>query len=159
MEIVEFNGELSVEAKKELIRGYQKMTTWCVAFAVAFVLAFLIPFCIYEVPECLPLTFIVFLFIPLNYFAKPKRKALENILTKSVQITENSVITESMSGYNEVSLEDVKKVVDFGEFYKIIFCFPKKTYDCICQKNLVTKGSIEDFEEIFSELIVRKNIK
>ncbi len=51
----------------------------------------------------------------------------------------------------------MKKITDEGDWYQIIFYFPHKVGDCICQKDLITEGSIEEFENIFEGLIVKKN--
>ena len=54
------------------------------------------------------------------------------------------------------NLSNVKKVVDMGEWYKIYFYFPYKSNLFICQKDLLVKGTIEEFEELFSDKIIRK---
>jgi hypothetical protein len=51
---------------------------------------------------------------------------------------------------------DVKKVVDCGNWYHIIFSFPNKDSYFVCQKSLITQGSIEEFETLFAEKIVKK---
>ncbi len=51
---------------------------------------------------------------------------------------------------------DVKKVIDRGNFYEIIFYFPHKDCFFICQKNLIVEGTIEEFEELFADRLVRK---
>ena len=51
------------------------------------------------------------------------------------------------------SLYQVKKVIDFGDWYQIIFFFPHKSQVFICQKDLLVQGSIEEFEKIFDGLI------
>ena len=72
--------------------------------------------------------------------------------------------------YVEKKIEDVKKIVDYGEFYyisyyfpekwvNIIFYFPHKLSCCICQKDLIVEGTIEEFEELFEGKIERKIIK
>ena len=54
------------------------------------------------------------------------------------------------------NLDDIKKVVDMGDFYKIYFYFPHKSNLFVCQKDLIIKGTIEEFEELFSAKIMRK---
>ena len=55
--------------------------------------------------------------------------------------------------------DDVKKVIDCGEWYHIVFYFPHKNVYFICQKDLIKEGTIEEFEEIFKDKIVRKKQK
>ena len=58
--------------------------------------------------------------------------------------------------YVEKKIEDVKKIVDYGEFYYISYYFPEKWVNCVCQKNLLVEGTIKEFEEFFEGKIVRK---
>lgn len=50
---------------------------------------------------------------------------------------------------------NVKKVIDYGDFYDIVFCVPRWR-NCVCQKDLITQGTIEEFEQLFEDKIVRK---
>lgn len=54
-----------------------------------------------------------------------------------------------------VGLEKVKKVIDYGNFYQI--CIGKESEWCryICQKDLLIKGSLREFERIFKRKLVR----
>ncbi len=51
-------------------------------------------------------------------------------------------------------LQDVKKVRDFGEFYELVFPWTKLNGTFICQKDLLTKGSLGEFEKLFEGKIV-----
>lgn len=51
---------------------------------------------------------------------------------------------------------DVKEVEDLGDSYRILFDFPGCSPMFLCQKDLITEGTIEDFEELFADKIVRK---
>lgn len=44
----------------------------------------------------------------------------------------------------------------YGEFYDIIFYFSNKVLNCICQKDLIVEGTMEEFEKLFEDKIVRK---
>lgn len=46
-------------------------------------------------------------------------------------------------------VQDVHKIIDFGEGYYIKFRFPRKFYYCFCQKDLLVEGTISQFEELF----------
>ena len=56
-------------------------------------------------------------------------------------------------------MDEVKRVEDYGDFYRIIFYFPHCDRFCICQKDLITQGTIEEFEEMFAGYIVKKQLK
>ena len=72
-------------------------------------------------------------------------------------IIDDKMIEKDGEVINEYALiSKVKKVIDEGEWYFILFYFPYKQANCICQKNLITKGSIEEFEELFKDKIIRR---
>ena len=50
----------------------------------------------------------------------------------------------------------VKAVLDFGEFYDIVFPFGNASEKFVCQKSLLSKGTLEDFEALFEGKIERK---
>ncbi len=52
--------------------------------------------------------------------------------------------------------DKVKRVTDRGNFYEIEFYFPPKMVTCICQKDLLVSGTIEEFEKLFEDKIQRK---
>lgn len=53
-------------------------------------------------------------------------------------------------------IKDVKNVYDHGEFYDLVFPFGKISGKFICQKNLLTEGTLAEFEALFDGKIVRK---
>ena len=57
--------------------------------------------------------------------------------------------------YYSKDILDVKKVLDYGSFYYIKFYF-RDIIPCLCQKDLIVKGTIEEFEELFADRLVRK---
>lgn len=74
----------------------------------------------------------------------------------SITIDNEEICLEAEEWCTTRKLEDVKKVKDLGEIYHILFYFPNKLFYCICQKNLITQGTIEEFEQLFKDEIVRK---
>ncbi len=46
-------------------------------------------------------------------------------------------------------ISDVKRVRDYGEFYELVFPLSKMSEKFICQKNLLTKGTLEEFKRLF----------
>ena len=52
------------------------------------------------------------------------------------------------------NISNAKALNDYGEFYEI--CFNGKKEKFLCQKNLLTKGTIKEFEALFEGKIVRK---
>lgn len=54
------------------------------------------------------------------------------------------------------NVEHIKKIVDNGEFFYFYFYYPHKIIGCICQKDLIVEGTIEEFEKLFEGKIIRK---
>ena len=73
-----------------------------------------------------------------------------------IDIKEKEIFGEYRKGAGSRSIDDVKKVIDMGRFYDIIFYFPNQWANCICQKDLIVEGTIEEFEKLFEDKIVRK---
>ena len=53
-----------------------------------------------------------------------------------------------------IRFDEITKVIETEEYYYIKTEF--KICGYVCQKDLITEGSIEEFEEIFNDLIVKK---
>ena len=52
----------------------------------------------------------------------------------------------------------IKKVEEDDDWFYLKLRFPKID-GFLCQKNLITEGTIEEFEEIFKDKLVRKTMK
>ncbi len=63
-------------------------------------------------------------------------------------------ISEKDQVYRKIS--DVTKVRDRGDFYEVVFRLSKYSEKFICQKDLLTKGSLGEFEALFEGKIERK---
>ena len=55
-------------------------------------------------------------------------------------------------------IADAAKVIDYGDFYYISFPFGKISNNFVCQKDLLTQGTLEEFEALFEGKIVKKSI-
>lgn len=90
----------------------------------------------------------------------PKRKKEKIKYTPYRVYIEDGYITCCTKVQTEIkSLEDVKLVYDFGEWYSFVFPVGKKSNNFICQKNLLVKGTLEEFESIFRNKLVDKKNK
>lgn len=89
---------------------------------------------------------------PLNGFYK---SIPENIIIDSKQsIIETSGITEYC--YKSVNFDEIKEILDLETFYEIKFYGHAGSMFFICQKDLIVEGTIEEFEQLFEDKIVRK---
>ena len=161
--MIEFSGNLSGLAKsyyykRERMFGIKiTLITLVIAYPLILIMAYflhnefnrpiLVLTCAY-----LP-TFILFplliLIIPMDKKGSPKK-----IFTDEEYIV---VVIEYGQGQEIYKLiSDVESVKDFGEFYALQFPIRAGISNAfICQKDLLTKGTLKEFEALFEGKIVR----
>lgn len=88
--------------------------------------------------------------------SKKEKKAL---LPNKIFTDEEYIVSVCEHGEVFLLISDAKLVRDFGEFYEIVFPAGKVSTDFICQKDLLTQGTLEEFEALFEGKIVRKELK
>lgn len=153
--MIEFSGELSEKNKSiqyNLIR--KKVLTYGL---IAFFLF------------CIPVTFWVARGMYIYAFGYPvlilelifvlwiTKKSKESYYPVKITIDSNELKSIG-KGFNHIrKIGDIKVIEDNGDHYRILFKSGKTSSYFICQKDLITQGSIEEFEEKFSDKIVRKN--
>ena len=103
------------------------------------------------------ITIIICSFIFVAYF-----EIWDNPLNRNYKLLVSNIVIENdtierigVEGYRILNLQDIKEVRDMGTFYAIIFYFPNRDRTFICQKDLIEEGTIEEFEHIFEDKIVR----
>lgn len=163
--MIEFKGRLSNKCKEYVIKS-----SWQLGFFI--VIAVCIPFIILSIvlsikDDCIYLLILIPVAL-LIFFAslKPGTKAYRKLygkngkiydgeLTWHISIEGDIIFAEGIQRSETKYLSNVKKVVDMGDWYKVYFYFPYKSNLFICQKDLIIQGTIEDFENLFSEKIIR----
>ena len=83
-------------------------------------------------------------------------KELPNVIPTTITIEDDKIVRSGFQSYRLVNIQDIKEIWDMGSFYAIIFYFPNMDRRFICQKDLLVEGTIEEFEQLFEGLIVRK---
>lgn len=71
-------------------------------------------------------------------------------------VLDNKMVTFTNRTFQKVRVvpfSKIKKIIDEGNFYVIIF--GEHSNGIVCQKNLIVEGSIEEFEKLFEGKIVR----
>lgn len=68
--------------------------------------------------------------------------------------TKKNDTEQTYGGSRDVA--DVSCVVDYGDFYHIEISGKVSSY--VCQKDLLVEGSIEEFEEMFADRLVQKEL-
>lgn len=155
--MIEFKGDLSKECRDYILNvnqiiGMIAATIATMPFTIA---AIVLTFKYKTMLYLLELPVSIFTIVA-AYVTKPKGELLEKMMENYVAIDAENVIYEGGGRYLEIKIDDVKKIIDYGNFYKIKFYFPNTGRSLICQKSLITGGTIEDFEQLFGGLIVRK---
>lgn len=84
------------------------------------------------------------------------KKTKKIITPKRIYIEDESIICVTESSTMGKKFKSVKTVYDYEEFYYLSFNWTNKTMNYVCQKDLLTQGTLEDFEKLFDGKIIRK---
>lgn len=150
--MVIFEGELSENSKNKL-RKKQKVTA--ITVGVILLLGLGIPIVVFAVVWSKYALWFLGVVVPISIF--------DPIMDKKLHVCPNRVIVydDMIESYKDedciatIYTADIKKVIDLGDAYDIAFYFPKRNNSYIFQKDLIVQGSIEEFEKIFNEKLVR----
>ena len=153
--MIEFRGKISGECKKYLLRRESKIGLIAGSITAA----------IFSIPMII-LTFIVHWIFIISIPAliimavlagmPPNKNSYDLIIPSSVIINtkEGTIISQSNKFYHIQSIDKIKFIIDYGEWYHIFL--NNKNGRFICQKDLICCGSLEDFEHLFDGKIIKK---
>lgn len=82
-------------------------------------------------------------------------KILNGFLVLKTVFLDGMILTTSVKNQKSYKISNVKKIVDYGDSYGIIFYH--QIINIFCQKDLLTEGTIEEFEELFEGKIIKSN--
>ena len=152
----EFNGIISGESKKFILRKQKIIDVIALLVITTMLCLIVIPLAILIDP--IFLLGLVVVIIPLMYVILPiPQKDQDKILPRKIKFNLDGVIAvEGYTYYQEKHIDDVKLVIDYGEWYYFIFYYKKRDRRIVCQKDLLKNGLIQDFEKFFDSKIVRK---
>lgn len=104
--------------------------------------------------------FIIFLiplqFLSLIFLIKPRGKMLYDIIPKQITLDKEFISCTGQNFNVKKNISYIKTIIDRGELYHIYFKFPHKDLRFVCQKDLIKTGTLQEFEEVFKDKIVRK---
>lgn len=164
--MVEFNGQISERNQLNRIKKVRKKEIIVLLSGIIFIWIVTVSFgLIFGDLQSVWVELIVCTIIMLAciiLIAKtPEKVALRIKLSPHIIITETDLSLELWKNgektWRKRNLTQVKKVLDCGEVYYIIFKFGDITNAWICQKDNVVSGTIEEFERIFRSKIVRES--
>jgi len=156
--MIEFNGYISGKAKKH----YESKVRALGIKIIVLTLLTLLPTAVFFTVQLDKISILgyYFLLCVILLFAvlipKPKKERNKQLPKKI--FVENDCIICMADAYTESKfIEDVKEVIEYDEFYDIIFSFGNLSDKYVCQKSLLTKGTIEEFEALFEGKITNIN--
>ena len=157
--MIEFDGYISGEALKYFWKKGRYITLYIFSFS----LSVLLPAMIY-ISWALNFYSILIAYSGFSAFMVllillwPNQKD-EVFIPKKV-FTDNEHIVVIMGKHEEFRLiSDATVVKEYDEFYFIEFPFGQKSGNFVCQKSLLTKGTLEEFEALFPGKIERHTTK
>lgn len=165
--MIKFSGILSEDCKYYYLRNAQKgllfviLSVSIVFISIATIMGLFCDWIVFAAifPGCLLL--IIFASFPPE--TKVYNKLYKNLYYQDIHCEIeiiDEVIYASMLNRNESKdFVDVKKVVDMGDWYKFYFYFPHKSNIFICEKKSLVEGTLEEFEELFKDRLVKVDYK
>ncbi|MBO5091905.1 MAG: hypothetical protein J6C61_05430 [Clostridia bacterium] len=150
--MIEFSGKMSDDSQKLILKANKRIATIGMLIAC---LLFLIPILI---GAFIWNWLILLLIIPMPFLvllAGISPKDLNRVVPESIYIDEKDMVAESQLFRVVKSVSDVKRVVDNGKCYQIFFHSMPFCPNFVCQKNLISKGTIEEFELLFEGKLVK----
>ena len=150
--MVRFSGIINNRSREYLLRKMKKRV----------IFLFIIMFCLLGIPSIfIAIKFQIYFFLILSFLTAIcpffiLSLSYREYFPKNIIIDREEIQIETCANCRICSIEDVKNVLDYGAFFDIIIYSPTRIYNCICQKDLLVEGTIEEFEKLFEDKIVRK---
>jgi len=154
--MIEFKGELTGESRKFLIKLQQKGQ---IAVAIILTILFVVPTFI----AAFAWDYIAFIaLLPLGMFIiplmfPPDKSTQKLFMPKRVYIdlADKVIVKECEKQESYHMIDAVETVIDYGEWYYFIFELASRDLYFVCQKNLLSQGTLEEFESLFEGKIER----
>ena len=153
--MIAFTGEMSKKCKDYVFK-YEGMGTRIIALIFSLIL--LIPVIILTIKDdwiwslcVIPLILLVAL-----SGIKPSKNDYSLAIPHRITIENGELISKSDKFEVSTTISRVKKVIDFGEYYHIQLSYPLWNSKFVCEKRLLTDGTLEEFEENFKNKIIKK---
>lgn len=154
--MIEFNGYISGDAKKFFLKKERKTIRSLMLVSLLLVSPILFSFFSFSNKFGLYFLCSVIVLIFIFPYVPRSKKEIKSIIPNKIFVYDD-LITCVAEKYSESQyIERVKKVYDYGDFYELIFPIYRGSDKFVCQKSLLTKGTLAEFEALFSEKIERK---
>jgi hypothetical protein len=157
MNKIEFKGELSESCKRFLIKKQIKIQAIASLFATALFLPIIVLGAflwneIFIIAGSPLILIVIFSMLP------PGKNAQKLFVPKCIyfDLEEGTVVHQCEKKERFHMISSINKIIDCGEWYYLTFNFSDRDLYFVCQKSLLTKGSLEDFEALFEGKIERR---
>ncbi|MBQ7362821.1 MAG: hypothetical protein IJW48_00050 [Clostridia bacterium] len=155
--MIDFNGEINGDCKRFLLKKQIKIQ---VKVSLIVAILFAVPIILTSVfwKTIALLMFLPFAFAIVFSALPPSRGSQRIFVPQRVYIdTEEQTIVHKCAKLERFHmLSSVKAVIDYGEWYYFIFEFEDRDPYFVCQKSLLTEGTLEEFEALFEGKIERQ---
>ena len=155
--MIEFKGYLTGSAEKGFVRKTRKLGLigCAIVIPLALPIVFFMSYALFHDPAFVYAMLGALLFMVVILFIPKGKKEHIAKLPKRVYIEKGHIVCIADRYTDSRFIRDVKKVIDHGEYYELCFPFGKASEKFICQKNLLTRGSLREFEALFKGKIHR----
>ena len=153
--MIKFEGSLADEAKKFALKRYFQAIYLGVIFCVAIIIIPMIVLSFTVNLSILPI--VIAAALPLGLlFIKPSEKNQKDFLPNMafVDPEEQTIVVKGENFEHFRMFDEIVRVEDYGEWYYFVFPVTRKDISFVIQKNLITQGTLEEFENIFKDKIV-----
>ena len=155
--MIEFNGYISGSAEKRFIQKSiilgQNILLITLTIFLPGIIFVAIKFHLWLLIVLYGAMYIIF---PLAARIPQSKKEQKAMTPKKIYVEEGYIICITDKHEETKSIEDVEEVIDWGEFYELVFPFGNVSNNFMCQKDLLTTGTLEEFEALFEDKITRK---
>lgn len=151
--MIEFNGYLTGKSQKFFCKQIVKLQQKIILFTLIpiFIILMIVFYLVFDVIALYPEVIISEIILSALALLLPNiqtKKEKEKITPQKVYIENDMIVSKSNAAVDTRFMKDVKEVRDYGEFY--YFVFKAYSYRFVCQKDLLTQGTIEEFESLFA---------
>lgn len=153
--MIKFKGDMSEKCKKQMLSRNQKSIV-LVFSIISLIIS--IPFIILSITShwiyivCIPGLVLGVMLISRS----PSEKDQNLIIPSEVIIKGEKIISKSDKFEHVRLISDVKQVIDEKEWYRLVFYYSSRNQYFVCKKKLLVEGTIEEFEALFKNKLIRK---
>ena len=155
--MIVFEGKIYGECKKKLLKKETKIQFF-VSLITSIIFSFFITLATVFADTLFALFFIPILMLLVFSALPPSKKAQKTFVPIKIfiDLEEQTIVHQCEKTERFHMLNSVERVLDYGEFYELIFQFEDRDPYFVCQKSLLTEGTLEEFEALFEGKIERQ---